>query len=74
MSTTSYTLENALSLARNLIYGPLPKPDDPTPTIAEALKAVEAALLTHKFNWLTGQAARDALRGATEQGTPLILK
>lgn len=57
------TLNDALDLGRLLIHGPgyFP-PETPLPTPDEALKAVEDALERHKFNWITGQTARDILR------------
>ena len=37
------TLNEALALARDLKYGPLPRPDDPTLTVQEALAEVLTA-------------------------------
>ena len=31
-------VDHALSIARDLKFGPLPKPDDPTPSMDEAMK------------------------------------
>ena len=56
------TVENALSLARDLKYGPLPKPDDPTPTIQEAIEVIHEARRTCGHTWLTGEAAIEILR------------
>ncbi len=55
------TKEHALDLARNLKYGPLPKPDDPTPSIEEARSIIQEERRTCGFNWLTGTAAIEAL-------------
>ena len=56
------SLEKALNLARNLKYGPLPKPDDPMPTVKEALVIINEERRTCGFNWLTGEAAETVLR------------
>ena len=62
-----YTTEDALSLARDLIYGPLPKPSDPTPSPEEALAAVEDCLHHCGHTWITGEIARDLLQIACGQ-------
>jgi len=59
----------ALSLARNLKYGPLPKPDDPLPTVEEALQLIQQERRDCGFNWLTGEAAEQALRAALKRST-----
>jgi len=56
------TVEKALDLARDLMYGPLPKPDDPTPSISEAIGIIHERRGTCGFNWLTGEAAENVLR------------
>lgn len=56
-----YTLEDALSLARDIRYGPLPKPTDPMPTVDEAIQILSDRRL-HDFNWITGQTALQVLR------------
>ena len=56
------TVEKALNLARNLKYGPLPKPNDPTPTVEEAVSIINEERRTCGFNWLTGEAAEKVLR------------
>ena len=48
------TVNDALSMARNLRYGPLPKPDDPAPTVEEAIELIHEERRTCGFNWLTG--------------------
>jgi len=57
-----YTLEDALMLARDLKYGPLPKPEDPTPSVAEAIELIDSAPAMRAFNWITGQTALQVLR------------
>ena len=64
------TVEKALSLARNLKYGPLPKLDDPTPSVEEAIKIINEERRTCGFNWLTGEAAEQVLREHIERGKP----
>ena len=44
------TLGDALSLARNLKHGPLPKPGDPVPSVREALRLVHEERRTCGFN------------------------
>ena len=56
------TVEKALNLARNLKYGPLPEPDDPVPTVEEAVSIIHEERRTCGFNWLTGKAAEKVLR------------
>ena len=56
------TVEKALELARNLKYGPLPKPNDPTPTVEEAVSIINEERRTCGFNWLTGEAAENVFR------------
>jgi hypothetical protein len=64
------TVEKALHLARNVKYGPLPKPDDPTPTIKEAIEAIHEARRTCWHTWLTGEAAENVLRDHQERRKP----
>ncbi len=64
------TLDEALSLARDLIYGPLPKAGDPTPAVPEALAAVQAARRNTPHTWLTGEAAEEVLRQAAGTAAP----
>ena len=64
------TVEKALDLARDLMYGPLPKPDDPTPTVDEAIEVIREARRTCGFNWLTGGAAENVLRERRDQERP----
>ena len=56
------TVEKALDLARNLEYGPIPKPNDPVPTVEEAIRIIHEARLRSGHNWLTGEAAERVLR------------
>ena len=46
------TLEDALNLARNLKYGPLPRPDDPCPDVNEAIELIHQERRGCGFNWL----------------------
>ena len=57
-----YTLKQALDLARNLRYGPLPKPDDPMPEPEEALAIINEERRTCGFNWITGETAVETIR------------
>ena len=57
-----YTTEDALALARQCKYGPLPKPTAPTPTIAEAIEIIGSDPTMKACNWLTGQVAIEVLR------------
>ena len=59
------TVNDALEIARNLKYGSLPRRDDPMPCVAEAIKLIREERQTCGFNWLTGEAAEQALM---EQG------
>jgi hypothetical protein len=60
----AYTVEDALALARDLKYGPLPAPGDPTPAIDEAIAIIQEARRTCGHTWLTGDAAVRVLREA----------
>jgi len=62
------TVEKALDLARNPIYGPLPKPDAPVPSIKEAIEAIHEARGTCWHNWLTGEQAENVLREHRKRG------
>ena len=59
---TNYTTEDALALARQCKFGPLPKKKDPTPTVDEAIAIIEHAPAMRAHNWLTGKIALDVLR------------
>lgn len=67
----------ALNLARNLKFGPLPAPNDPLPSLDEAIELIREERRTCGFNWLTGEAAEQALQeekrktahGGTDHGT-----
>ena len=59
-----YTTEEALSLARDCKYGPLPKADDPTPTVDEAIEIIGNDPTMTACNWLTGQTAIQVLRAS----------
>lgn len=60
----STTTEDALSIARDLIHGPLPKPGDPVPTIDEAIEIIEEERRTCGFNWITGRVCLEVLRAS----------
>jgi hypothetical protein len=60
----AYTVEDALALARDLKYGPLPAPSDPTPAIDEAIAIIQEAGRTCGHTWLTGDAAVRVLQEA----------
>ncbi len=55
-------LEQALDIARDLKYGPLPRPEDPHPDIPEAVELIAQARHTCGFNWITGEMAEQVLR------------
>ena len=57
-----HTLEQALDLARNLKHGPLPRPEDPTPELEEAVAIINEERRTCGFNWITGETAVDVIR------------
>jgi hypothetical protein len=57
-----HTTEDALSLARDCKYGPLPKPSDPTPTVDEAIEIIRNHPTMSACNWITGQVAIELLR------------
>ena len=59
-----YTTEDALGLARGIIHGPLPKDDDPFPSIDEAIAAIEGCRKRTDFNWITGRVALEVLRAS----------
>jgi hypothetical protein len=63
------TTEKALSIARNLKHGPLPKDSDPTPDIDEAISIIEEERRTCGFNWITGTAAVETLELTKAQPT-----
>jgi hypothetical protein len=58
-----YTAKDALNLARNIKYGPLPKERDPYPTVKEAMELIKNYWMRKEFNWLTGTKALDVLKG-----------
>ena len=59
--TGRYTIGSALTIARTLKYGPLPKPEDPFPGLMEALELIREERRTCGFNWLTGAAAEEVI-------------
>jgi hypothetical protein len=59
---TDYTTEQALELARQCKYGPLPKPRDPTPTVDEAIEIIRSHPTMKACNWITGKVAIEVLR------------
>lgn len=54
-------ITEALNLARNLKFGPLPNPDAPLPSLDEAIELIREERRTCGFNWLTGEAAEQAI-------------
>lgn len=63
---SGYTVVAALELARSLKHGPLPKPDDPTPTLQQAIEIIGEERRTCGFNWITGEVAGAVLRACLE--------
>jgi hypothetical protein len=63
------TVEKALSLARDLMYGPLPRPGDPTPSITEAIGIIHERREHCGFNWITGEAAEKVLCEHQKRGS-----
>jgi len=57
------TLDDALSIARNLKYGPLPDTHDPVPTREEAIEIIKEERKACGFNWITGEHAVAVLEG-----------
>ena len=55
------TTEKALAIARNLKYGPLPNPSDPTPDLEEAWELINRERHTCGHTWITGDAALDCI-------------
>ena len=55
-------LKEALNLARNIKYGPLPKENDPYPSINESIKLIENYWMRKEFTWLTGREALEILK------------
>jgi hypothetical protein len=58
------TTESALDIARNMIYGPIPKKSDPVPSIDEAIRVIDEEHRTCGFNWITGTACLQVLRAS----------
>lgn len=56
------TTETALNIARNLKYGPLPKPTDPTPSVKEAIDLIHKERGACGHNWITGTVSEEVLR------------
>ena len=61
------TVDDALILARNLKFGPLPRPTDPYPSLDEAIELIREERRGCGFNWLTGEAAEGVLREAKRE-------
>ena len=57
-----YTTKQALELARDCKYGPLPKPTDPTPSVKEAIEIIKNDPTMRACNWITGQTAVQVLQ------------
>jgi hypothetical protein len=64
------TVTEALMMARNLKYGPLPVPGSPIPSIEEAITLINAERRICGFNWITGRAAEETLRLAQGETKP----
>ena len=64
------TVPKAMNLARSLKYGPLPRPDDPMPTVKQAIDIIREERRTCGFNWLTGEEAEQVLREHRERRQP----
>lgn len=60
------TVNEALPIARSLTFGPLPKAEDPMPSMEEAIALIHEERRTCGFNWLTGEAAEQVLREASD--------
>lgn len=56
-----YSVEQALALARQCKFGPLPKDADPTPSIDEAIEIIKGDPTMRACNWITGQTAIEVL-------------
>lgn len=56
------TTDTALQIARSLKFGPLPRPEDPTPPIDEAITLIHEARGRIGFNWITGRVSEEVLR------------
>ena len=65
-----YSTEDALNLARNCIHGPIPKKDDPTPTVDEAIAVLQERRRTCGFIWITGRVAVEVLRATRGEKDP----
>lgn len=55
-------IDDALNIARNLKYGPIPRPHEHAPCLEEAIELIQEERRTCGFMWLTGEAAEQALR------------
>ena len=58
---SDYTAKQALELARQCKYGPLPKPTDLTLTLDEAIKIIRNDPTMRACNWITGRDAIEVL-------------
>ena len=56
------TTESALRIARQIKYGPLPKPEDPLPGVDEAIELIHQERGACGFNWITGAVSEEVLR------------
>lgn len=61
----SYSIDDALELARIHKYGPMVKNQDPTPSVKEAIQIISEAQKTMNFNWITGSTALKVLKGTS---------
>jgi hypothetical protein len=58
------TLGHALSLARSIKYGPLPKEKDPTPTLEESLELLKREMKVSGYNNITARVAKELVEAA----------
>lgn len=56
------TTETALSLARSVKYGPLPKHEDLTPSVEDALEILREQNRQIGHQWITGRVSIEVLR------------
>ena len=65
---SGYTVEDAIQLARPMKHGPYgaANAELPDPSPEEALALIRRRLAACRFNWITGQRARDVLQQAIE--------
>lgn len=72
-----YTTEDAIQLAKNLIYLGEPgvrQEDMPDPTYQEALETIQEAAKHQGFNWITGAIAAQILRIALGEDPEKVIR